>query len=261
VDNRSASIPAAVTPGSQPRPLASAIARRVLLYGVLTVCTLLTVKTPLAATETPRASEYGGLLEKHQRGELQALRIREDAERHRLWVLTLEHVYVYDTKNLTLIRRIRLPNWSVADFDFMCPPDMALDRAGTAFVSNNVQPRLLQVDPANFQKKEHQLRLISDKQWEIGFGALAFGPDGTLFALSALAGSLFKIDLASRTASEMVLSEPVAGACALMKSGQSHPRTQPRAVSLCIGLENRSRRLDISSDLTHGRVTNEFCEK
>lgn len=215
--------------------------------------------TPALSAKPGPVTPYGDLLEQHQRGDRLALRIRADAKRHRLWVLTLEHVYVYDTRKLKLIRRIRLPNWSVADF--MCPPDMALDQGGTAFVSNNVQPRLLQIDPANFQKKELQLRLISAKQWEIGFGGLAFGSDGTLFGLSALAGALFKLDLASGDAREIVLSEPVAGACALTTPGQSHPRTRLRAVSVCVGLENHSRRVDISSDLAHGQVTNESCDE
>jgi hypothetical protein len=130
-------------------------------------------------------------------------------------VLALEHVYVYDTERRTLLRRVTLPNWSVADFDFMCPPDMVLDRTGTALVSNNVQPRLLQIDPTDFQTREHYLSLISQKQWEIGFGALAFESNGTLFALSALGGSLFKIDLAQQTAEEIALSERVAGTCVL----------------------------------------------
>jgi hypothetical protein len=221
---------------------------------------LITANDNSAQSANKAGNPYSDLLEKHQRADRHALRIRADAERHRLWVLTLEYVYVYDTKTRKLIRRIRLPNWSVANF--MCPPDMALNQGGTAFVSNNVQPRLVQISPVNFQKKELQLRIISKKgEWEIGFGALAFGSDGTLFALTALAGSLFKIDLASRNAKEIVLSQPLAGACALMNSGQSHPRTQHRAASLCVGLGSRSRRVDISSDLTRGDVTNESCDE
>jgi len=211
-----------------------------------------------APAETRRATPYADLVERHQRGDRQALRIREDVDRHRLWVLALEHVYVYDTRKLTLIRRIRLPGWSVADF--MCPPDLALDRRGNAFVSNNVQPRLLQIIPASFQKKEHQLTLISAKRWEVGFGALAFGSDGTLFALTGLAGSLFKIDLASGNATEIALSEPVIEACTLASARQSTPPTEHRAVSLCVSFERRSRRVDISADLTRGQVTNESCD-
>ena len=148
-----------------------------------------------------REPTHADILEKHQRGERRALRVREDTQRHRLWVLTLEHVYVYDTRKRTSIGRIRLPNWPIADF--MCPPDVVLGRDGTIYVSNNVQPRILQIGPAGFHKREYQLKLVSDRQWEIGFGALAFAPDGTLFGMSTLAGAVFRIDLAGGTAREV----------------------------------------------------------
>lgn len=159
--------------------------------------------TGLHAAETAGVKPHGGLLEKHERGDARALRVRNDADGHRLWVLTLEDVYVYDTRKLELIRRVRLPNWSVAAAGFMCAPDLVLDGRGTAFVSNNVQPRLVQIGPPDFQPKEHELRLISHKQWDIGFGALSFGANGTLFGVSALAGSLFRIDLKSSSATEI----------------------------------------------------------
>ena len=151
-----------------------------------------------AATRAPEP--WRALVYKH---EPDALRVRTDLERHRLWVLTVDQVYVYDTRKLALIRRIALPNWSVAEPGFMCPPDMAIDRNGTAFVSNNVQPWLVQIGPAEFKPIEHELKLVSPKQWEVGFGALTFAADGTLFAVSALAGSRFRIDLDSRTATEI----------------------------------------------------------
>jgi hypothetical protein len=168
------------------------------------------------SSNTARQTPYAALLEKHQPDDPHVLRIRADEKRHRLWVLTLERVYVYDTSELTLIRRIGLPDWSVADFDFMCPPDIVLDQRGTAFVSNNVQPRLLQIG-ADFETTEHQLTLVSKKQLDAGFGSLAFGPHGDLFGLSAVAGLVFKIDLASRDATEVVSSHRMAGACALAR--------------------------------------------
>jgi hypothetical protein len=171
-----------------------------------------------ALTASTRSAPHEDLLAEHQRGDqLQAIRTRLDAQRARFWVLTIGHVYVYDTRKRTLIRRIALPNWPVADF--ACPPDIALDRDGTAYISSNVQPRLLQIDPSSFLSREHQLRQISPRQLETGFGALAFGRDGTLRALSAVAGLLFEIDVAGRVAREIARSEPVAEACTL---GGSH---------------------------------------
>jgi hypothetical protein len=153
------------------------------------------------AAKPVRTSPDPAILERHHRSDRTVLRVRQDSDRQRVWVLTLDHVYVYDKSSLELIRPIRLPEWFVADF--MCAPDLVLDKSGTAFVSNNVQPIVLQIAGNDFQIKEHRLTLISAKRWDVGFGALAFASDGTLFGLSALAGSLFRIDLELGTASEI----------------------------------------------------------
>jgi hypothetical protein len=156
-------------------------------------------------TPSTRPAPERTILEKHHRDDATVLRVRRDSGRQRLWVLTLDHVYVYDIESLELIRPIRLPEWFVADF--MCAPDLVVDRSGTAFVSNNVQPRIVQIGADDFRVIEHELRLVSAKRWDIGFGALAFGTDGTLFGLSALAGSLFRIDLPQGTATEIKSSQ------------------------------------------------------
>jgi hypothetical protein len=156
---------------------------------------------PPRLTTSGRSAAERAILEKHHRADRTVLRVRPDSGRTRLWVLTLDHVHVYDTHTLELMRTIPLPEWFVADF--MCAPDLIVDRSGTAFVSNNVQPRLVQIDGDDFRVTDHQLRLISAKQWDVGFGALALGADGTLFGLSALAGSLFRIDLQLGTATEI----------------------------------------------------------
>jgi hypothetical protein len=173
----------------------------------------------LPGATTAPAGPDRAILEQHHPGGRSVLRVRADRERQRLWVLTLDNVYVYDTRELALIRRIRLPEWFVADF--MCAPDMIVDKSGTAFVSHNVQPRVVQIGGHDFEVKEHQLQLISGKQWEIGFGALAFGPDGTLFALSALAGSLFRIDLGRATATEIEPAQMDAATALNLRAGCS----------------------------------------
>jgi hypothetical protein len=166
------------------------------------------------SSQTADRARYADLLDKHQPGDRHVLRMRADEARHRLWVLTVERVYVYDTEALTLLRRIKLPDWPMVDVDFMCPPDIVLDRRGTAFVSSNVEPRLFQIG-ADFETTEHQLRLISGKQLEIGFGSLVFGPDGSLFGMSAVAGLVFRIDLAGANATELVSPRPGTTGCAL----------------------------------------------
>jgi hypothetical protein len=118
-------------------------------------------------------------------------------------MLTLADVYVYDGARDTRVRRIALPNWSVIDFHYALAPDLVLDRRGVAFVSNNVQPRLLEIEPSTFHTKEHQLRVVSRRQSETGFGPLRLASDGALIAVSATGHSVFKIDLREGTAREI----------------------------------------------------------
>lgn len=195
----------------------ASISAALVVYRMLTVvlASAIFVCWGEAASAASSFKRYDTLLQNHQRGDLDVLRVREDAARRRLWVLTDRNVYVYDTAGRTLIRRIEMPNWSIADAAFMCPPDIALDARGAAFVSNNVLPRLLEIDPVAFRTREHQLRLVSRKQWDVGFGGLAFAADGTLYALSAVAGSVFRIDLANRNAVEVAAAARASSACAL----------------------------------------------
>lgn len=135
-----------------------------------------------------------------------ALRMRVDTARDRLWILTPDHVDIYDIKEKRLIRRIALPGWSVADY--ICQSDIALDRSGAAFVSDNAQPRLWHIDADSFQLKEHGIRLISKEHWNIGFGGLAFAADGTLFGIDASGRSLWVIDIGRKSAHQVVLGAP-----------------------------------------------------
>lgn len=141
-----------------------------------------------------------------------SLRIRRDEARNRVWVLGLDGVRVYDAGSKRIIRRIGLPNWSVARF--ICAPDMALDRSGSALVSSNVQARLWRIDADSFEVKEHDISLHGREQWDVGFGALAVGANGTLFALTATGGSLWKIDTATASASMIEHEGPPLRGCA-----------------------------------------------
>jgi len=133
----------------------------------------------------------------------QALRVKVDTARNRLWVLGPDDLYVYDMAKRHLILRIALPGWSVTDF--ICPPDIALDRAGTAFISDNAQPRLWRIDADSFHLTEHAVRLLNKEHWDIGFGGLAFAADGTLFGVTASGGSLWSIDLLNARAHQVEL--------------------------------------------------------
>jgi len=101
------------------------------MYGGNILMVLLLVASVIAGCGREGGPEYA-------MDERDSLRIRTDASRSRHWVLGLDHVRVYDTASKKLIRQITLPNWSVARF--ICEPDIALDKSGSAFVSSNVEP-------------------------------------------------------------------------------------------------------------------------
>lgn len=122
-----------------------------------------------------------------------SLRARTDTVRGRLWVLEVDAVRVYDAAGKRLIREVVLPNWSVGRF--VCNPDLAIDNSGSIVISSNVQARLWRVDADSFEVKEREISLQGREHWDIGFGALAFAADGTLFGLTSTGGSLWKIDV------------------------------------------------------------------
>jgi hypothetical protein len=127
-------------------------------------------------------------------------------------VLGLDDVRVFDTTKKQLMRKVVLPNWSVARF--ICPPDMVLDGSGSAIISSNVQARLWQIDADSFEVKQHEIRLQGREQWDTGFGALAFAADGALYAMTSSAGSLWKIDVAKAGASMIEVNGPPLRGCA-----------------------------------------------
>lgn len=133
-------------------------------------------------------------------------RIRRDAARNRIWVLGLDYVRVYDGQSKTLIRKIALSSWSVARF--ACDPDMVLDASGSAIISSNVQPRLWRIDAGSFEVREHPVTLQGRERWDVGFGALAIGVDGTLLAMTSVTEALWRIDLTKGSGSMV----PPAGA-------------------------------------------------
>ncbi len=134
--------------------------------------------------------------------EQDVLRVIEDLARNRLWVLTLKEVRIYNTAatGKRLIRKIALPTWSVVDFRNVCMPDMVLDRAGSAFISSNGQARLLRIDADRFALEDYAISFQAREGLDIGFGALAFAADGTLFARTTPGGLLWKIDIAKASA-------------------------------------------------------------
>ena len=142
------------------------------------------------------------------------IRIKKDPVRERVWVLTVEDVRVYDAAQRRLIRKIELPNWSVAAF--ICNPDLVLDTAGSAVISSNVQARLWRIDAESFTVVEREIRLQDRELWDTGFGALVFAADGTLFGVTSAGGqSLWSIDFGKGSARNVEPYAPAGSACEL----------------------------------------------
>jgi len=142
--------------------------------------------------------------------EYQVVRMREDAQHNRLWLLDYEAVSIYDNTSGRLLRRIALPDWAAAGRQFSCPPDLVLDRSGTAYVSSNVLPVIWRIDGERFEVTRLELALDADQDKDFGFSSLAFAPDGTLVARGGMLNSLWRIDLRAASAERISPSSPSA---------------------------------------------------
>jgi hypothetical protein len=129
------------------------------------------------------------------------LRVRVDRKRERVWLLTLDRVEIYDSRKRTLLRRILLPGWSVADS--VGAPDMVLDQSGAAIISHNVEPRFWLIDGESFGLREQEIRLLEHENLAIGFSMLTLAPEGDLVAIDAFAGASWRIDLRNGSAQKV----------------------------------------------------------
>ena len=155
-----------------------------------------------------------------------ALRIQVDPQEGRAWVLNHDAVYLYDIAPRQLVKRIDLPGWIVVSEDFSCPPDLTLTPSGGALVTSNVVPTIWEIDSESLVVRIHPLSLDVDNEKEVGFTGLAYGRTGEdLFGISAMHGSVWRIDLARNKAYKMPFSRQVADACGsvfLPKSAFGH---------------------------------------
>jgi hypothetical protein len=157
----------------------------------------------------------------------QDVRSGTDTARGRLWVLGLGDVRVYDTAKRNLIAKITLPNWYV--FGKTCMPDMVLDRSGSAFISSNVMAKLWRIDADSFEVREHEITMQGREHWDIGWGAMVFTSNGTLYALTSTADSLWQIDVAKASASMIEAYHPPLKGCAFSKQFRDRLERSPKS--------------------------------
>jgi hypothetical protein len=143
------------------------------------------------------------------------LRVRVDARRDRLWVLDIGRVHVIDLATNRRIRTVALPNWMFSAHADMCLPDLALDEHGAAFVSDNMQPKLWRIDPADFSIRERVVSRDAFRDLDVGFTALAIGEGGVMFAAMAAPGLLWRRDTGVFRAEHVPLASRLLGVCGL----------------------------------------------
>jgi hypothetical protein len=139
--------------------------------------------------------------------------VRADTARNRLWVLDTTGLALHDNISGRRLRHVALPGLFLAGTDYLCPPDLAFDAAGTVFVSSDVLPVIWRVDPQRFEVTRIELALDADDDKDVGFSGLSFASDGIVIAAGATFPSLWRIDLNRASASKVASYPRSAGAC------------------------------------------------
>jgi len=181
-----------------------------------------------------------------------------DAARHRVWRLTQGGVAVEDESSGET-RVVPLPNWVWAHAEYAgCLPGVALGPSGEVLVTSNITPTVWRVDPQTLAVTERPLWLNAEHDKEIGFTGLVYSPrQDAYFAVSAVHGSLWRIDPLLRKAQMLMLQEPLRGACSLRLRVRAD--RVDRLTSLCIGMESATRHLVVAPDQRSAYLRSEPC--
>jgi len=139
--------------------------------------------------------------------------VRVDSAHNRLWVLDHEALAIHDNTNGRRLSRIVLPEWILVGSEYGCPPDLAVDSSGAAFVSSNAVPVIWRIDPQRYEVTRIELALDSDTDKDVGFTGLSFAGDGTLLAAGAMASSLWQIDTSAASARKLASYPSLRAAC------------------------------------------------
>jgi len=179
-----------------------------------------------------------------QADERSVLRVREDAQRDRLWVLRPNGVHLYRLKTRQLLRHIALPGWYWAGEPYSCAPDLAIGPHGEALVTSDVAPILWRVDPRSLTVGVRELSLEADQHMDVGFTGLAYSPQHSAYLAVSHAGSLWRIDTPLSKAQQIPLSAPLARACGIS--------VRP---TLCVRGEDQDWAIELAPGGRAGRVS------
>lgn len=165
------------------------------------------------------------------------LRVREDPQRDRLWVLRTNGVHLYSLKTRQLLRHVPLPGWHWAGEPYSCAPDLAIGPRGEALVTSDIAPVLWRIDPRTIAASVHQLSLDADNHLDLGFSGLVYSPESQAYFAISYVGSLWSIDTRLSRAQKIRLSAPVRRACGIS--------TRP---ALCVRGEDTDWRVELDPD-------------
>jgi hypothetical protein len=172
-------------------------------------------------------------------GRKQALRIRIDGPRDRLWVLDSDRLYIYSLRSRELLAHIDLPRASRASRSG-CLPDMALNPfTGAVYIADGQEPKLHAVEEESVTEAlvRTEVNLTAGHGSAIGkISALAVVPESdALIAGSADTGALWQIDAQTGKARRIEIKDGdhARGICALRPVvgsplGYAHRDNAPR---------------------------------
>lgn len=201
----------------------------------------------------PRANLVEGILPDWVRGERPVLRYQMDAARGRLWVLTSDGVELYEVMTRQKVAQIALPGWLWVVGQYNCSPDLAIGPGGEAVISSNVVPTLWRIDPVTLAVSEHEPVLDEDTGKDVGFTGLVYSAQqGAFFAVSALHGSMWRIDPLFARAQSIPLSAPLPKACGLAIRLRASDQRASRFVGFCVRTDQGDWSLNLAPDQRSG---------
>ena len=196
---------------------------------------------------------------RYQDGHL-VLRHQPDPARARIWALMPDGVELHDAANGRKLAHIQLPEWLRVDESFNCAPDLALGPGGEVLVTSNVMPTIWRIDPVTFAVTRHELALDEDTGKDVGFTAMAYSAElAAYFAVSAMHGSLWRIDPLLKRAQKVTLSEPVPRACGLAALPRASNQRKSRFDSLCVRGGQNEWIVGLASSQRSGYVSARQC--
>ena len=169
-----------------------------------------------------------------------------DPARNRVWLLTNDGVFVYESARSDKIV-VSLPGWQWVDAQYSSLPDLTLGPKGEAVVTSNIVPTLWRVDPESLAISVHTLALDSDTDKDVGFTGLVYSSeDQAYFAVSGIHGSLWRIDPLFERAEKVHISVPLRKAFGLAMQRRGPQRKAGRLSGICVSAPERSWTIDFA---------------